>query len=384
MVCRYSILALAAFVAGTGCHAGLSGNTAKQEPPIPRETVTVKRFIDQHNKNASAIQSLSAEPRIVVSSTEEPGGKRVNGRLDMERPRGFRLMLSQSIAGRVADIGSNDEEFWFWVKDNKDKAIYFCSYKDVSASQLAVTYQPDWIIEAMGLREIDPREASTIAATRPPDRPGMLLLTQARRDNQGNMLTKETIVDETSGHIVEHRLYSGPKKDLLAKANVSQYFAKELKPTDANPSGSRVEIPKMIRLEWVAEKFVIDITLPDARVNPKYPPEQRTALFSEPTISGNSRKDLAQLSGPAASSSKVYETMPSPRPGVRLGPLEPMPMDVEGGLRTRSEPSPLSADLSILPDRPATVVGAPIPRGSDIEALQASARGSSRPAILDR
>ena len=122
-----------------------------------------------------------------------------------------------------------------------------------------------------------------------------------------------------------------------------------------------------------------------AKINPKFPPERRVGLFAEPTIPGTKKIDLAQLGGPAANSSKVYESMPAPRSGVRLG--QPEPMEVEGGLRTRTEPQPLSADLSSTADQPTGVIGAPIPRGSDPEAVQASATRSSwrpRPALLDR
>jgi hypothetical protein len=344
--------------------------------------VTVKRFIDQHNKNASAVKSMSAEPKIVASGDGRRW--RVNGLMALERPRGFRLDLRGTGVGQVADIGSNDQEFWFWVKDNQQKAIYVCNHKDVNASQLAVTYQPDWIIEAMGLREIDAREAATLAA-KPGDKPGLIVLTQARHDNHGAMLTKETIVDETNGHIIEHRLWAGAKKELLARATVSQYFGMDMKPTDEDNPGGRIELPEKFRLEWVADKFALDVTMDRAKINPKFAPEKRVGLFTEPTFPGTKRLDLAQLGGPAANGSKVYESMPAPRSGVRLG--QPEPMEVEGGLRTRSEPQPLSVDLSSTADQPTGVIGAPIPRGSDPEAVQASvSRGAwrPRPALLDR
>ena len=111
MVPRLSVIALAALLAGTGCHAGLSGNAARPEPPNPAgETVTVKRFIDMHNRNASSIRSMTAQPRIELS---ENGGRRarVNGLMAMERPRGFRLDLRGTGVGQVADLGSNDKEF---------------------------------------------------------------------------------------------------------------------------------------------------------------------------------------------------------------------------------------------------------------------------------
>jgi hypothetical protein len=307
----------------------------------------------------------------------------------MERPRGFKLDLRAPMNGKVADIGSNDKEFWFWVSDKKDKKIYVCDYQDVKDSQLAVTYQPDWIVEAMGLREISPRDAATIAA-RPGEKEGELVLTQARNDNRGGMLTKETIVYKDSGRIKEHRLWAGPKKDpkdLLARATVIRHQEITLKPTDEDPSGATIQLPEIFKLEWVAEKFALEVTMSEVKVNTVFAPEQRTALFKEPEIAGITRVNLAQLSSPAGAASQVYETLPDRRSGVRLGQPEPVRTEVEGAYRPRRDPAPASSDLSLNLPRPSTeVVGAPIPRGRDPEAYRASAvrRSSWRPALLDR
>ena len=40
-----------------------------------------------------------------------------------------------------------------------DKSIYWCNYDELDSSPLAVTYQPDWIIEALGLKPISAEEA---------------------------------------------------------------------------------------------------------------------------------------------------------------------------------------------------------------------------------
>ena len=76
----------------------------------------------------------------------------------------------------IADIGSNDERFWFWFQNKKDKSVYFCDYADLSSTSLAVTYQPDWIVEAMGLKPITPDEAAQIKM-RPGPQPGTTVLT---------------------------------------------------------------------------------------------------------------------------------------------------------------------------------------------------------------
>ena len=45
---------------------------------------------------------------------------------------------------------SNDERFWFWFQNRKDKSVYYCDYTELSSTSLAVTYQPDWIVGGDG------------------------------------------------------------------------------------------------------------------------------------------------------------------------------------------------------------------------------------------
>ncbi len=238
----------------------------------------------------------------------------------MDRPKDFRLEIK--FHGRSqADIGSNDQGFWFWVNDKKEKAIYVCDYEHANANPLGVTMQPEWIMEAMGLREISEREAATISATKG-DKPGQLVLTQLRNDPKGGTLTKVTVVDESSGEILEHRLYSGAKEKLLARATISETKHIQMESTEADPSGSVVNFPAKIKLEWVAEKFSLDITMDKPTINPVFPKNQQVALFTEPKIRGAVRTDLAKLGPPPASaSSRIYES--APRQGRASGWVGP-------------------------------------------------------------
>src|SRR5262249_48320872 len=113
-----------------------------------------------HNRNAERIQSLEAKPAITVAMTRRTPFH-VDGRMALERPRNFKLELSH-FGTTKADIGSNSDEFWFWVSSEQDKSIYWCNYADVESSALGVTYQPDWIIEALGLKPIPPEDAPRI------------------------------------------------------------------------------------------------------------------------------------------------------------------------------------------------------------------------------
>jgi hypothetical protein len=391
MVPRTILLASLAMIAGVGCNAGNSGGQVRQPPPLTKETLAKTQIIAQINKNAEAIQSLQSDATIEASDGH--GSYNLKGKLRMEREKDFRLSLT-AFNRSAADIGSNDKGFWFWVnsRDKKENNIYVCDYKNVSSSRLSVTMQPDWIMEAMGLRQISPREAATINA-RPGEIKGELLLTQFREEPNGLTYTKETLVNETTGAIIEHRLYAGAKKQLLAKATIKSYKTKVLKPTGSEEKEVRVTIPDRFDLDWITEKFKLEITMGEPIVNPQFSRETVAELFSEPAIPGANRIDLAAANQGSANSnanaknsSFIHETMP--RPGIRLGQPQAVPSDESGASRSTRSTAPSASspsDLGTLPELPSetttSVIGPQVPQGgaNDPAAVQASTRGAWRP-----
>ena len=351
---RRSLLApLLAAIAGVGCHAAPRQSPTKVEAPITRADVAATRFIAQHNRNAAAIRSLSASPRI--NMVGENGERRWKGRADghiaMERGKNFRLEISAGAFNHeLADIGSNDQEFWFWVADDKDNSLYFCDHKDINSCQLGVTLQPDWIMEAMGLRGFTEEEARKINAK--PGAPGTIVLTLLRRDDKGQTYTKETIVREQTNQILEHRLWAGAKQELLASATIENYKQLPLVDVSAAPdldagevaetaaTASVVQLPEKFRLNWVREKLVLDISLTsDLKINPTFSAKRRVDLFTEPPKPGSTRRDLAQLDpAPAAAPaavevpSRVYASRPIPKRGISLG----LPQSASDGVERTS------------------------------------------------
>src|SRR5262249_11521819 len=125
-------------------------------------------FIAEHNRNAESIDSLEARPTIGLRSRLRKG--QGDGRLAMVRPRNFKLEISSTAMSRsLANIGSNNDEFWFWVPNTEDPSIYWCKYSEIESSALSMAFQPDWIIETIGLRPITPEEAEGIRVERTTD-----------------------------------------------------------------------------------------------------------------------------------------------------------------------------------------------------------------------
>ena len=257
-IARGILLAIAATLSASGCRAWNPGSLVPTPRPLAETTFDKNDFVAEHNRNADRIQSLEAKMSIGVKSKLMQ--TTADGRLALERPRNFKLELL-SMGNVKADIGSNDEEFWFWVQ-NDEKKVYWCNYDEVESSSLAVTYQPDWIIEALGLKSISPEEAAKITK-RTSDVPGTTALVFPSTRNGADTFTRMMIVWNHNRRIKHHRIYQGSvltSKNLLAQANVSR-FAELDASTGETSDANKCYLPEHVNLEWKQDQLGLDVLL---------------------------------------------------------------------------------------------------------------------------
>jgi hypothetical protein len=330
-----------------------------------------------------------------MGSQEDAQKGQIEGRLAVVRPRDFKLELSAGLKGKVADIGSNDERFWFWVSSRKDKSVYVCDYADLGATTLAATYQPDWIVEAMGLKPITPDEAAQIKV-RPGPGPGLTSLTFPASGTGGQAYNRTMIVSDLTHRVGEFRVYSTDGKTLLAQATVKQY-------RDVSPPGSKPErgdgtiiaencrVPENIVLEWKREHLSLDVVLREVKVN-QFAEARRAALFVEPTPGGYARVNLAELARQAESegTTAIRESLPAPptnRDRVRLNP----PLQIRGEddsekVQSRAERSAPKGPVLLPIINLDEVVGAPAPTapGTPAERTATSIDSSAAAMAIER
>ena len=116
----------------------------------PSDQFDLQEFVAEHNENSQRIQSLEAKPAITVTmgpqGDSRSGG--VNGLLALERPRNFKLELAHSMstigisARTTTGSGSGSR--------TTRTARFISATIRAESTSLAVTYQPDWIVDAMG------------------------------------------------------------------------------------------------------------------------------------------------------------------------------------------------------------------------------------------
>ena len=119
---------------------------------------TTADLVAYMNDNARRVQAVQATKVTMdcKQGNELPIG--LDAMIACKKPRDFRL--KGSIGGKqVVDIGSNDDEFWYWISEVKPTPYLFhCSYKDMSTGQvrLPFPFNPDMIVCALNIADYDP------------------------------------------------------------------------------------------------------------------------------------------------------------------------------------------------------------------------------------
>ena len=281
----------------------------------------------------------------------------------MERPKNFKLDLSTNF-GQVADIGSNDQMIWFWIKDGTD-GVYVARYTEDGRPSARLNIDPQWVLEAMGLAELTPAQISKLDIRRDPNTRNMIF-TERRDGPSGERWIKETEMD-AGGDIVAHRLLEdNAQKTLIASAEIEGWQTVMIPKLDDDlptlggakeaESGAedKVLLPEKIKLFWAMDQLAIEVRMHSPQVNVPFNDDFRVAQFKPPEKRGQAIVDISDKSmlaagrrdQPAAMSRSGGRDVAS----ARLG--DPPPL-----ARLR-EPEPLKA-----PEIPKTLPDDPVPEG---------------------
>src|SRR5579862_5016495 len=109
------------------------------------------------NANAHKVQAVRCDRVAVDCKMGDQPPLGFDGLLACQKPRQFRL--KGKLGGTdVVDLGSNDDEFWFWV-GKADPHVFHCSYKDMATGQVSLgfPFNPDMVVCALNLAEYDPK-----------------------------------------------------------------------------------------------------------------------------------------------------------------------------------------------------------------------------------
>jgi hypothetical protein len=118
------------------------------------------------------------------------------------------------MTGPELDLGSNDEMYWMWVKHSEQPGVYWGRHEEFyqSSAREILPVPPDWLIEALGVVQLDPtgQHEGPFAS-----RPGQLEVRSSIPTPAGN-LTKVTVVDDARGWVLEQHVFDAARQPLAS------------------------------------------------------------------------------------------------------------------------------------------------------------------------
>ncbi len=168
-------------------------------PAVFFGTPTIEQIVQVVNTNTLRVRQLQTSGgKLTVQ-----GAPSLQASLALDRPLRFRLQGETVITGPEIDLGSNDELFWLWAKRNESPEVYFARHTEfVPGANGVLPLPPTWLIEALGLVELDPQAHYEGPFTAGPGQLEIRYVTGSPAS-----LTKSLVIDAQRGHILEQRVY---------------------------------------------------------------------------------------------------------------------------------------------------------------------------------
>jgi hypothetical protein len=264
------------------------------------------------NDNANLVQSLQCTNVTLEGSR----GLGILQRMEMpaklvcQRPRNFRLQASLS-GTQLADVGSNNDEFWFWMGKTDEPYVFHCSYQDFASGRVQLDnfpFQPEWVMEVLGMGTYDPRKQYQVV----PERNGVLDLVEQTRGADNKPVRKVTMVQVVGNgryQVIGHKLMSANGRDPICSALVRKLVRDQ---------ATGAILPSVVELSWPAQRMTMKLTMNDLRVNPPIPPEQAAVAFTRNNLRSLQGYDLARRAPDAPQGQALqqaggaYQTYPYP------------------------------------------------------------------------
>jgi len=262
-------------------------------PVTPKNTIqgapTVDNLVGYLNKQADRLTSLESNDVSLTAYVQKQRMPGLTGFMVCEKGRNFRL-TGDALGSQYVDIGSNNNQFWFWVKDG-EAPLYYCSYSDYEKGvKLPLPFQPEWVVQALGMAKYDPAKQyqvdvkqntyelieNTTVQGQPVRKVTVFAAGQLRDENQPRVIGH--IIQDANGKTICHAT--------IKYVRTARY---------RTPEGeSTVQYPSEILLEWPAEQMSMKMQIGKATVNKSITNEEASRYFTLPSWQGIKSVDLSK------------------------------------------------------------------------------------------
>jgi hypothetical protein len=251
------VLALVVVATLFGCnHTPIIGD--RQPPQLPPNTKVPEApaLVNYLNQQAAKVQTVRA--RVDMDCKAEGQSIALGGMMGCAKPRDFRLKAN--VLGQPAvDIGSNTNEFWYWISKAPQPYVYHCSYSDLSTGRVRIPFpfQPDMVVAALGMAEYDLKGTYEVRPS-----PRTLELIQDTVSPTGQPVKKIIVFNRMLSapgqpQVLAHVLRDS-KGGLICQAHVQRVQVDRT---------TGATVPTRVLLEWPAQKITMKLDLSDVTVN---------------------------------------------------------------------------------------------------------------------
>ncbi len=211
-------------------------------------------------------------------------GVSLRGWMVCQKPKNFR-MAAKVIGTDTVDMGSNDQEFWWWISKAEPPYLFHCSYDDLSNNRVraALPFQPEWMMEALGMGEYPAGGNYTVNVTQ-----STVELIEQTKSPSGQPVKKVTVITRAATQGTVPQVTAHILQDANGKVICAAYI------TDVQRDASGAVVPKRVRLECPAEHMELKMTLRDTTINKPIDQQRAARLFSRPQLANVQSVDLAR------------------------------------------------------------------------------------------
>ena len=185
----------------------------------------------------------------------------VKAELFYEKPKNLRLIVN-SFFGKESDIGSNDQEFWFWGKRAKPSKLYFAKYQNLTKVNLKTPLHPVWIMDTISLNNIVLDNSLILKYGE------YIAVLEEKISLNGQNVLYIILIDPKKDAIIGHYLYDKDGFLIISSEITEHYFI------------DNIAIPKKIETKWYEEKLGLTWEIKNPIINSNLNPN----LWHKPNI----------------------------------------------------------------------------------------------------
>ena len=283
LIKKAPLLALLSVLVGCNSWPGLRDRDTARN--LPGETPSAQQLVAYLNNNGQRVQAIQCNQVSIDAKQGNQTAPGLDGLMVCQKPRNFRLK-AKVIGQPAVDIGSNNQEFWYWIsKVEPVPYVFHCNYDELDKGnvRLPFPFHPDMIVSALGMGEYDPSKQYEVKVNQQ-----NIELVEPVAVYQGKQVRKSTVFQRKAISQGKYQVAGHILRDIQGReiCNATVYEVQQNRETGAI-------LPQRIKIVWPEEKMEMLLRLNDMQVT-TVTPDRAERLFSRNDLSSLPGFDLAR------------------------------------------------------------------------------------------